>query len=88
MWHWARIVVIAIGILLLILGVIRGRELRVVGEVPAEDVGRVVGFTAFPLVTGLGMPAPSSRPWALECIEQWQAAASQAEIAEALGLTE
>jgi predicted cobalt transporter CbtA len=31
MWHWARIVVIAIGILLLILGVIRGRELLVVG---------------------------------------------------------
>ena len=55
MWHWARIVVIAIGILLLILGVIRGRELLVVGEVPAEDLGRVVSFTVLPLVIGLGL---------------------------------
>jgi hypothetical protein len=48
-------VVIAIGILLLVLGVIRGRELLVVGEVPAEDLGRVVSFTVLPLVIGLGL---------------------------------
>jgi hypothetical protein len=55
MWNWARVVAIAAGILLLILGVIRGRELLVAGAVPAEDLGRVVGFTVFSLVIGLGL---------------------------------
>jgi hypothetical protein len=55
MWHWARVVAIAAAILLLILGVIRGRELLVVGAVPAEDLGRVVGVTVFSLVIGLGL---------------------------------
>jgi hypothetical protein len=55
MQHWAWGVVIAAGIVLLILGVSRWRELLVVGEVPAEDLGRVVGFTVFSLVIGLGV---------------------------------
>ena len=42
-------------LVLLILGVIRGRELLVVGAVPAEDLGRVIGVTVFSLVIGLGL---------------------------------
>lgn len=55
MWHWARVVAIAAGLVLLILGVMRGRELLVVGAVSVEDLGHVVGFTIFPLVIGLGL---------------------------------
>lgn len=56
--RWREIlvgVVTLAGILLLVWGISGLRELMVVGKVPAEMLGRRVGFTVVPLVVGLAL---------------------------------